>query len=208
MIVSKKFNSKGGTDMIERLFKNKRIRMKFKSEEYLASVKREIEKRLHEKPLEQETEEIPESLRGARLQSRDPDPIPVNYCHMIVNSRYNEFLKAAMEGLARGDSAKVIMETLDEVAEKTFVDILLEKISERNVKDSQIYRAAHIDRRLFSKIISNRMYKPSRDTCIQLCLAIHLTLSETKDLLSRAGYTLTHSSKRDIIIEHFFREKI
>ena len=85
---------------------------------------------------------------------------------------------------------------------------MLERIAEKHVKDSEIYRAAHIDRRLFSKIISNRMYKPSKDTCILLCLAVQLSLSEAKDLLSRAGYTFTHSNKRDIIIEYFFKEKI
>jgi len=39
-----------------------------------------------------------------------------------------------------------------------------------------------------------------------LCLAMRLTLDETNDLLSRAGYTLSHSSIRDVIIEFFIKE--
>lgn len=194
--------------MIIRRIKNKVIRMLFKDQEYLSAEKREIRKGLPEELIEQERDEIPEALQGAKFQSRDPDYLSVNYSHILMNSRYSEYLKTAMEGLSRGDSAETIMETLDEVSEKTFVDVLLERIAEKNVKDSEIYRAAHIDRRLFSKIISNRMYKPSKDTCILLCLAVQLSLSEAKDLLSRAGYTFTHSNKRDIIIEYFFKEKI
>lgn len=193
--------------MIERLFNNKKIRLLFKNKEYSKAEKRNVRKGLPIEPVEK-NENIPPELHGAKFQSRDPDYSPVNYSHIMINSRYIEYLKAALNGLSTGSSAEKIMKTLDEVSEKTFVDVLLDRIAERNVKDSQIYRAAHIDRRLFSKIISNRMYKPSRDTCILLCLAVHLSLSEAKDLLSRAGYTLTHANKRDIIIEYFFKEKI
>ena len=61
---------------------------------------------------------------------------------------------------------------------------------------------------MFSKIVTNRDYKPAKDTAIALALALELTLEEANDLLSRAGYTFSHSNKRDIIIEFFFREKI
>ena len=61
---------------------------------------------------------------------------------------------------------------------------------------------------MFSKIISNREYKPSKDTAIAFAIALKLSLDETNDILSRAGYTFSHSNERDIIIEYFFREKI
>ena len=65
-----------------------------------------------------------------------------------------------------------------------------------------------MDRKLFSKIVSNRNYKPSKDTAIALILALRLNLDEANDMLARAGYVFSHSSKRDIIIEYFIREKI
>lgn len=90
----------------------------------------------------------------------------------------------------------------------TFVDKLVYHINAKGMRDSQVYKAAQMDKRLFSKIMSNAEYKPSKDTAIALAFALKLTLKETEDLLSRAGYTFSHSNKRDVIIEYFFREGI
>ena len=76
------------------------------------------------------------------------------------------------------------------------------------MRDVDVYKAAQVDRRLFSKIVSDREYKPAKDTCVAFALALRLTLGEAEDLLSRAGYTLSHSSKRDVVIEYFFKEHI
>ena len=99
-------------------------------------------------------------------------------------------------------------EALERNVNPSFVDKLLYYINEKGVRDSQIYKAAHVDKRLFFKMVSNREYKPSKDTAIALALALELTLDEAKDMLGRAGYAFSHSSKRDIIIEYFFREGI
>lgn len=97
---------------------------------------------------------------------------------------------------------------MDRMIDRTFVDKLIYFINKKGMRDSQVYKAAYVDKRLFSKIMSNREYKPSKDTAIALAFALKLTLSEAEDLLSRAGYTLSHSNKRDVIIEYFFREGI
>ena len=34
-------------------------------------------------------------------------------------------------------------------------------------------------------------------------MALELNLGETNDLLARAGFTLSHSSKADVIVEYF-----
>ena len=98
-------------------------------------------------------------------------------------------------------------EDLEKMKEPTFTEELIRLIRESGKKDSQIYRAADIDKRLFSKIMSDFDYKPSKDTAIALALALRLSLEEMQDLISRAGYTITHSSKRDLIIEFFFQNK-
>ena len=54
--------------------------------------------------------------------------------------------------------------------------------------------------------MSDRSYKPAKDTCVAIALALELPLSKAEDLLSRAGYTLSHSSKRDAILEFCFSE--
>ena len=95
---------------------------------------------------------------------------------------------------------------LEQNMNQTFVDYLSRYIRKRGMKDSQVYKRGHLDRRLFSKMMSDRNYKPSKDTAIAVAIGLQLSLMETQELLSRAGYTLSHSSKRDIIIEYFIRE--
>ena len=101
-----------------------------------------------------------------------------------------------------------LLRDLDKATNKTFVDALIAHINKKGLRDSEVYKAARIDRRLFSKIMSDRQYKPSKDTAIAIALALRLTLSEATDMLSRAGYTFSHSNKKDIIVEYFFRERI
>ena len=70
-------------------------------------------------------------------------------------------------------------------------------------KDSDVYRRANIDRRLFSKIRSNENYAPSKPTVLALAIALELTLDQTNDLLQRAGFALSRSRKFDVIVEYF-----
>ena len=93
--------------------------------------------------------------------------------------------------------------TIEEVTNISFVEKLLEHIKNKKMRETQVYKSALMDRRLFSKIISNVYYKPSKDTVIALALALKLSLDEAKDLLERAGYSLSHSITRDIVIEYF-----
>ena len=99
-------------------------------------------------------------------------------------------------------------EQLGNTLNLTFVDMLSRYINLKGWRDSKVYKAAQIDRRLFSKIMSDREYKPSKDTALALAIALELSLQQTNDLLDRAGYTLSHSNKRDVIIEYFIREGI
>lgn len=105
-------------------------------------------------------------------------------------------------------SSQTVLKTIRKSIDRSFVNTMIEIIDRNHWKDSDVYKAAQIDRRLFSKIVSDRSYKPAKDTCIALGLALHLTTTEAQDFLSRAGYTLSHSDMRDVVIEYFFSERI
>lgn len=97
-----------------------------------------------------------------------------------------------------------LLRQLDEGFSRT----LLKLIDERGMTDVQCYKRANIDRKLFSKIRSDPDYRPSKTTAIALALALELSLPETQALLSRAGYTLSHSFLFDIIVEACIRKGV
>ena len=107
-------------------------------------------------------------------------------------------------------SMSVTSGSLDNVLDELdagFSETLLKLIDRTGKKDSEIYKKANVDRKLFSKIRNNPDYKPSKTTAIAFAIALELDLEETKDFIARAGFALSRSSKFDVIIEYFIKQK-
>ena len=136
-----------------------------------------------------EVEQICRELEYQRRLSVEQDLLEESSCKMSI---------------AMGvDSASDELEDLLNDTDAGFSETLLKLIDKTGKKDSDIYKKANIDRKLFSKIRNNPDYKPSKATAIAFAIALELNLEETKDFIARAGFALSHSSKFDIIIEYF-----
>ncbi len=90
----------------------------------------------------------------------------------------------------------------------TFQLKLFEYIDKKGLKDSDVYNKVNIDRRLFSKIRSNKEYHPSKETIILLGISLELTENEIEELLASASYSLPKNMVFDLIIRFCFKERI
>ena len=138
---------------------------------------------------EAEIEQICRELKSIRRLSIEQD--------LLEESSYKMSIAMGV------DSTPGELEDLLNDTDAGFSETLLKLIDKTGKKDSDIYKKANVDRKLFSKIRNNPDYKPSKATAIAFAIALELNLEETKDFIARAGFALPHSSKFDIIIEYF-----
>lgn len=104
--------------------------------------------------------------------------------------------------------AKWALDFLLKKMELSFSEKLVKLIEKKGRKPSEVYNKAGIDKSVFSKIKSDSDYHPTKETALAFAVALHLDLEETSDLIGRAGYTISHSSESDLIVEYFIDRRM
>lgn len=133
----------------------------------------------------------------------------IQECKQYIASSKELLLKKTIfrRGLSEISLSEVELYMLEN-KDASFNELLFMMIDRTNQKDSDVYKKARIDRRLFSKIRSSKKYIPSKKTVIALCLALDLSMNDANVLLSAAGYSLSKSDDYDLAISFFISKGI
>ena len=141
----------------------------------------------------------------------------------IINEKYSPEIKFSLkmdeeyqkrleeEYLKRLEEAKPIVNnakklSLSDFIKKTeisFSEHLFRIIDEKGMDEVECYKRANVARSTFSKIRSDREYQPSKKTVFAFAVALKLDYDRTQFLLKSAGYSFSHSSKMDLIVEYY-----
>lgn len=101
--------------------------------------------------------------------------------------------------------------SLDEVIGNpgdSFQERLFKLIDRSGLDDVSMYKKANITKKVFSDIRSKKSYKPSKKTAVALIIALELPMDEAQDLLARAGFAFSPSSRFDLIVGYFISHGI
>ncbi len=160
---------------------------------------------LSERDIGREAEVMPLRQAARRQEFRRAQDV---YCEDMPKEVLHAQSAAFPQESALFEETALLSETqnLEDVLQKLdagFSETLLYLIDRTGKKDSEIYKKANVDRKLFSKIRNNKDYKPSKITALAFAIALELTLEETREFIARVGYALSRSSKFDVIVEYF-----
>ena len=89
----------------------------------------------------------------------------------------------------------------------SFHDKLFELIGTSHLDNKDVWKRANLDRKHFSKIQCDVNYHPKKKTVMALCIALELDLEQSKDLLARADWAFSPSSKVDLIVQKAIIDK-
>lgn len=132
---------------------------------------------------------------------------PCCYCK---RSDYDAFCEDVNETVF-AKTRKRVSPSLEEKLSKMqddFTTTLLKLIKAKGVTEVECYKKANVSRQTWYKITKEKDYSPSKNTVISFAIALRLTLEETQKLLATVGYTLSDSSRFDIIIKYFIEKGV
>ena len=108
-----------------------------------------------------------------------------------------------------GDRLDTILSRLKSKLDKpkeTFSERLLRLIDESGMTDVEVYKRAGIDRKLFSKIRTDKNYHPKIRVVYAFIFVLRLNLDDARDLLASAGYSISPAYEYDLAMQYCIEE--
>ena len=98
-------------------------------------------------------------------------------------------------------------QTNDKIRSMSFIEYVYFIMNNKDLKASDVYNSVDIDRRTWSKIISNKI-NPSLEVAVKIAIGLKLSNEECKIMLKKLNYTLSRSSEFSLIIRYCLENKI
>lgn len=95
-----------------------------------------------------------------------------------------------------------------ELVSPTFQEMLMTCIDRKGMENNEFYKAALLDRKLFSAIKNNPDYQPKKETAVACCFGLQLCLADAEKLLELAGYRLSMAIGWDRVIYYCLQNRI
>ena len=167
----------------------------FDKESYSFSQKlfSDIQEFINDEYVDEHDEDFYEAFDGSIDEMPMAKCIQAPMCADAMMPRKRETSSAA------GKSLREYMKQMD----RSFQEMLFDLIDKSGMTDVECYKKANVDKRTFSKIKSNKDYKPSKQTVIAFAISLQLDMDTTQELLATAGFTLSRSKVFDKIIRYF-----
>lgn len=118
------------------------------------------------------------------------------------------------EKINKSSNKSVKLEDALNQPEESFSSMVMRKIKEKGINEVECYKAANVNKQIFSKIRSSagetgeNVYQPNKNTALSFAVALKLPLNEANELLGKAGYTFSKSNKTDIIVKYCIENHI
>ncbi len=165
------------------------------------------------KPRSKESPRLHSLSRAASIPASETTLAPQN-CEKNSDEKISRVLagyavpKASRKKIVKPeDPIKVaIADVIKSMDDDSFQDKLDFYIERSHFEAKEVYRAANLNRKLFSKLKQDG-YRPKKNTILALSIGLKLNIDEAEDLLNRVGFGFSPVSKTDAIFKYCLGQK-